>query len=608
MNVRPLAVVSLLSLLSLLTPAQVEAAGLLLARGLAGEVQIQEARVVLSRGPARSTAWYQFLFQGGNATELLWLIPVPSGAAVDVAATSFFDGLEEATAPRVLAPAGLPPGNQACIKPTPEVVSSGEGGNNPLALLGQEVFSEPDALVPGVEKLGYTLSSDAGALVQTLHDGGRLLALRMKAPLASASTVTVRVHGNAVDLAALSLLRSPSQKVPFVLWLVGTSRAKVQGVGEVEIEPSALRWLGPTETNYTSLRQSMLEKFKGTNVILEVAGPGPLRDLTALPGGQEIPAFLDAYLRRAFERGEASGDLGEASDKAQNALDETHPDGCPRGDLLPAEGFACTSPGTQTPLVPSPGADDLSFIYSGNAALRWVSRVAGLVPAASALSPVSGAFPGGDPVSLLLTPASVWDGLCSPISPGGQEGAVGAGGKNGGMGAEGTGPSGSGGTEESTAEKLDAAAYAVDAGCSCANVLVQEGCNGSSSDGSEADSESCSCSDTSSTEDEDSSSEGCSCEDSSSEGEGESCSESDTGDEGSEDSCSGSEGSGGSDACGSSSSGEEESDDKDCSVSHRGRRSPRPSKWLVLAAATVLPLRRWTRPRDRKRREELVVG
>jgi hypothetical protein len=500
------------------------------------------------------------------------------------------------------------------------VITSGEGGSSPLGLLGQEVFSEPGAVVPGVEKLGYALSAaDAAALGQALGGGGRLLALRLQAPLAAASTITVRIHGNGVDLGALPLLRSPSQAVPFVLWLAGSSRGKVQGVGEVEMEPSALRWLSATATNYESLRRSMLEKSKGANVVLEVAGPGPLRDLTALPGGNDIPAFLDAYLRRAFERGEASGDLGSASDKARDALDGTHPDGCPRGDLLPAEDFTCTLPGTQAPLVPSPGADDLSFVYPGNAALRWVSRVAGLVPATGALPQVSAGFPGGDPVSVLLTPASVWDGLCSPVTPGGQGGSSGIGGKNGGSGAGGPGPSGvggSGGSEAGGSDDLDAAASAVDAGCSCANVFVGESCNGSSSDGSEGDAESCNCNDTSSTEEGDSedsgdsSSEGCSCGDSSSEGEGEgdSCSGSDSGSEDPGDSCSGSEGSGGSDACGSSSSGGGESCGKDCSVSRRGRRPPRLSKWLVLAAAAALPLRRWTRPRDRKRRKELVAG
>jgi hypothetical protein len=589
-------------LLLALAPSQAEAAGLLLARGLTGDVQIKEARGALSRGPARSTAWHQLLFEGGNAEELLWLLPVPSGAAVDVAATSFFDGLEEATAPRVLAPPGSPPGNLTCIKPSPEVISPGEGGSSPLVLLGQEVFSEPGAVAPGVEKLGYTLSAaDAAALGQALGAGGRLLALRMKAPLVAASTITVRIHGSGVDLGALPLLRSPSQAVPFVLWLVGSSRGKVQGVGEVEMEPSALRWLSSTATNYESLRRSMLEKSKGANVVLEVAGPGPLRDLTALPGGNDLPAFLDAYLRRAFERGEASGDLGSVSDKARDALDDTHPDGCPRGDLLPPEGFTCALPGAQAPLVPSPGADDLSFVYPGNAALRWVSRVVGLVPAASALPQVSAGFPGGDPVSVLLTPASVWEGLCSPVTPGGQGGSSGSGGKNGGFGAGGPRPSGGGGdggSEAGGSDGVDVAASAVDVGCSCANVLIGESCNGSSSDGGEEDSESCNCNDTSSPEEDSSSEE-------------DACSGSDSGSEDSGDSCSGSEGSGGSDSCGSSSSEGSEGGDscgKDCSVSRRGRRPPRFSKWLVLAAAVALPLRRWTRPRDRKRRKELVAG
>jgi hypothetical protein len=416
----------------------------------------------------------------------------------------------------------------------------------------------------------------------------------------------VRLHGSGAELGALPLLRASTEAVPFVLWMVGTSRGKAAGLDEVEMEPSALRWLSATQTNYTSLRRAILEKAKGAGAILEAAGPGPLRDLTALPGGNDVPAFLDAYLRRAFERGEATGDLGAFSDEARAALDGSYPDGCPRGDLLPHEGFTCALPGAQDPLVPSPGADDLAFTFPGNASLRWVSRFAGLIPGASAAPPVVAGFPGGEPVSILLTPASVWDGLCSASGVGGSSGS-GLGGKNGGgFGAGGPGPSGvggSGGSDGST--DLDETASAVDAGCSCANIFVNESCNGNS-EGTEGDSEGCNCSDTSTTGEEDGgSSEGCSCGDSSS-GEGDSCSGSDSGSD-SGDSCSGSEGSGGGDACGSGTSGGD-SCGKDCSVSRRGRRSPRLSKWLLLVAAAALPLRRWRRPRDRKRRKELVAG
>jgi hypothetical protein len=589
---------SLLSLSFSSSPAQ--AGGRLLARGGA-DVPLREARVALSQGPSRATAWYQLLLDG-SAEELLWLLPVPPGAAVDVATSSFFDGLEESTAPRVLAPSGASPKNQSCTKPSPVVVSSGEGGKL-ASLVGQEVFSEAAAVSPKLKEMGYDLTpQDGEAIAAALEGGGRLLALRL-GPAAGGATIPVRVHGPGVGLGALGLLRATQEAVPYTVWTIGSSRGRLQGAGELILEPSSVRWTTQGGTNYEALRSSLLDKDGGKSLLLQVAGPGPLRDLTALPGGQEIPPFLDAYLRRAFERGEASGDLGVASGEARLALDEVQADGCPRGDLLPPEGFTCPAPGAQDPLVPSSQADDLSFVFAGDAAIRWVSRFSGRIPASAAAPAAGVTFPGGGPVSLLLTPANVWDALCTTIGAGGTTGAGGLGG--GGFSGGGPGPSGTGGS--TIIERETVVVREPSPGWSCANVFVGDSCSGDSSSGEE--SEGCNCSDTSTGEGddvdvEDGSSEGCSCDDSSSGESGDSCSESDSGGDGAGEACSGGDGAG--DSCSGSSGGS--SCANDCSTGRRGRRSPRLSKWLMVAAMLVLPLRRWSRPRQRKQRGEREQG
>lgn len=590
----------LATLVLLHLPAQAEAAGRLLSRGGTG-VQILKARSALARGPTRTTVWYQLQLDG-SAEEVLWLLPVPPETAVDVAATSFFDGLEESTAPRVLAPSGTGPKNRICSIPSPQVISSGESGAV-LNLLGQEVFSDPDAISPKIKQLGYSLSAaELAELSATMSKGTRLLALRMSAPLGLSSSITLRFHGSSVDLKAMALLRSAAEPIPWNLWMIGASRGKVQGVGELEMEPSSVRWLSPHSSNYGALQEAMLKQSGGASVLLQVAGPNPLHDLTALAGGNDIPPFLDTYLRRVFERGEATGDLGVASDSAHLAVEEDLPDGCPRGDLLPSEGFTCSLPGANDPMVPSAGADDLAFVFAGTAPSCWVSRVAGLLPSQTTAIPISVAFPGGELASVLFPPANVWDGLCSDGSGSqGGGGVWGGGGKNGGTGAGGPVPSGPG-----TSGPIDHDSIVVEDGphsenYSCVNVIVDEGCDGGPrEDGS---SEDCNCDDTSSSQ-EGLDSEGCSCGDLSSSSEGDSC---DGGDSSSGESCSGSEGSGGGDSCGSGPSGGD-SCGKDCAMGRPRRRSPRLSKWLFLIAAATLPLRRWRRPRDRKQRKDRVTS
>jgi hypothetical protein len=303
---------------------------------------------------------------------------------------------------------------------------------------------------------------------------------------------------------------------------------------------------------------------------------------------------LDTYLTRAFLRGEAAGDLGSFSSQARAALGAIFQEPCPRGDLLPATGEACVigDGDPVTPLVPTSAADDLAFVFAGDSSQRWISRLAGQIPATKAGRSLTPTFASGESVSLLYTPANLWDNLCSTVVTGGKGGSSGKGGSGGSLGGGPLPGSTGGATGQGGSDEGEEPADESSSSNSCNAIFIGDGCSGDSS--SSDSSEGCNCSDTSSDSDT-GSSEGCGCGEESGDG-GQSC---DSGDSGGN-SCSGSDVDGGGDSCGSGSSGGS-SCGKDCSVGQRGRRSPRLSKWLLLITALALPLRRLTRPRGAKR-------
>lgn len=556
-----------------------------------------EMRAALARGPSRTTSWVQLRVEPG-ADELLWVLPVPAGTSVDLASTSFLDALEQSTAPHVLPPAGSAPQGQTCSKPSVAVISGGDA--SPVGgLAGQDVFSDVGSLVAKVTSLGYDASRlDQAALTTTTSAGGRLLALRLTPTLTAVdteTTVTVRTQGPQGGLEALPLLKSGATAVPVTLWLIGDGRAYAQGASELLIDPTKLRWTDLTTTNYLTVRDGLLTSAPASFVV-EVAGPRPLHDVVSLPGGSLIPPLVDAYARRVFERGEASGDLGAFSDQARTtASSASVSEPCARGDLLAAEP-GC-QPGTDTSsdkLMASSKADDLAFVFAGQAGSRWVTRLTGLQPAGQAPAPVVASFTGTDTVSLLYTPSSDWTSLCQPTSstgggaggkPGGYAGSNGSQGQ--GTGAYGTSPgSGTGDDDDDTLDSVQGASTGVscaaafgDAMCSTATTGSgqNESCDCGSSGSSDESDSSCS------KGDDDSSSEGCGCGDSSGssgDDDGACSSSSQSGSD-----CSGSSTSSGGDSCGKCSTG-------------RGRRAPpRLSKWLMVLTALALPVRRRTRPR-----------
>jgi hypothetical protein len=553
----------------------------------AAALKLRDARLAFSAGTTRSTLWAQVRLDG-MADELLWVLPVPPGGAVDLSSAGLLDALEQATAPRIRPPGGAAPKNETCTAPAgSEVVTTGDF-ELPASLTDHSLVADVAGLHALVKGWGFDDQAlDDDALGQVVKAGAGLLALRLDgvgAGLGVVTTVSVRIHGAGIGSLPLQLTKTDSDPIPYSLWLVGPGRGRFDGAGEAVLEPSALRWVSAQGTNYGALRKALVTKNGGASLLLEMAAAGALARGTANAGESDVPSVVDAYLTRAFARGAAQGDLGQTSQTVHDALDGgTFGEPCPRDDLVTHTGYSCDPPSAKaSALVPAPAADDLAHLFPGPVAERWVSRFAGQISGASRGPLLSPGFPGGGEVSPVRTPANVWDALCTAVIPGGPTGAGGATGLGGGSThVPGGGGASQGGGDTST-DGTDAVVVVEETpGGGCwAEPWTEINCGGDSS--SSSDSSGCDCNRSSS---DDTNHDGCACSGNSGDDQHGGCD------------C-GSSGSSGGESCGGSSGGGESC--KDCSVARVPAR-PRLSKLLVLAAAIVLPLRRLSRPRRREK-------
>jgi hypothetical protein len=575
--------------------------------------RVTEARVALARGPSRSTLWAQARLEGA-ADAVLWVVPLPAGAAADVSQAGLLDALEEATAPRVRPPADAPPSGLSCSVPTAlEVVTSGDAE--------QGVFPSATAIADSTEAAlaqAVAWGFDTGALdekqlaLALATDGaraaGRFLLLRMEPPDGASATITLRVHGPSIAALPMSLLQADASPLPFTVWLLGDGRGAAEGLKELALQPGDLRWSPSGKSNYSDALAQALAGAAGKGVVIEAAGSAPLRSTTVVPGVGSAPSAVDAYLVRAATRADEPFSLGPASEQIHKTLvpSAVFAEACPRGDLAAPVGWACSEAGpgdaaSSELLAPGQGADDLRFVFGGSVAARWVTRLAGQIPAQSAGRSFAPLFGGAGGVSIVKQPAAPWADLCSGSSSGAMGGVMGGatgGAPGGGFGA-GVGQ-GQGGARSTDDPGYDSGASQVDVrtstsfscsgsgndSCSgSSDGAEHDGCGKSTDEGDEGASDGCSCSDSSEGSDgcDSSSSDGSDGCDSSSSSGGDSCGSSSGGGE----SCSGS--SGGGESCSGGSN--------NCSVSKRGagRGRSKLSRVALLAAALALPLRRWRR-------------
>lgn len=580
--------------------------------------EVRAVNVAYASSGEQATVWFNARVYGA-ADELYVVVPMPQGAALDVASDAWFEALANATDPRVLPPEAAAPaceGGHPPQKSDVHVVTNGPREAN-------ADVEQPAQLMKFAELVTWLQGADVGLTIDLINawadlelQGGSFALLRVQPLLGETRLSTLRVTGPAAGLRVPMLLsRVGAASVPLTVWVFGPGRAEARE--SVGLDGSRLVWDLASEdaaaSNYSELRHQALHGSQGW-LTEAVTHRGLFRSIPFADATAAVPSIVASYFH-------AAADLGDTNEPAAacitNVSSLEHSNAkvapaCAEGALLrvPADPgqWSCheqVEPGQLDPerLRCGAGAGDLALAFSGHAPSQlWVTRWSGEIASWQRRSEET--FEWSQPVEQ----APLWNSEgydtqgCGGSGSGAAGGSQGAGGSPGGSGRP---PSGNGtvpGSGDPYAPGAPSGDYYEDDEDQRAVELYMEGsCWGdtSTSSGGYADEdescagdttgplddseESCSGDSTDSAEEE-------SCSgDSSDTGGEESCSD-DTSSSAGEESCSGDStdsASSAGDAC-SSSSG-----NSDCSLSGAGkRRGLKTSAFVYLLAASYLVARR----------------
>jgi hypothetical protein len=583
----------------------------------ASQVAPIEQRMALAVGPTRTTLWANLRFSA-DPGEVAFVVPLPAGASVDQASRAFLESLEEATAPRILAPDGGP---QSCPgdPPLAPVVAGDLAPTSTLAPLELLVLDDVVAVASWADGRGLVVPASVEAAL-SLQPAARFLVARFASVGSSAITPTFRVSTPAgAARFPLVLSHATTEDLRVLLFTIGEGRAEL-GPTPVALGVSPLRIeLEPPGSNYEQLVAQALAA-PGTYLV-EASSHAALRD--SLPvGNGTIRGVASSYFERAAAYGDALGQPGTCASQAAVVLGQSAFVGsaCPRGDLAVVPGGATCSgdlvePGEVSPELLRCGgiADDLALALGDlEPSEAWLTRAVQIVGANGTGSDRTIGFVGGPRIDPVL--------VATQVDVSGCEGEGGA----GPVGPSGSGPSGStgagvgSGAGEPNFVEVPLRSYE---GCGCSGTWVtidylvvdaseesppdayytdDGGCSADSSESYESDSfseeptaESCT-SDTTGTYETDSSESGETydssgdCAGDTSDGSSES---------GTADDCSSDTSSDSGDGCGSDTS--TDSGD-DCAISTRpgrGKGRFRLSVATYLLLLGVVPMRRWSKRR-----------
>jgi hypothetical protein len=516
---------------------------------------VAEARFAIAISRSQTTRWAQLRverFPGAMA----WLLPVRPGARVAEVTDAWFEALEVATAPRVVAPRC---GDGAA----PEVHVERSTVHEPTApAVHVTPVDDVAALRTFAHEWALELPPETATRFEALEARGFAFVAMVYAGSADRTlTRTVRVTDDSFPAVPLFLTSGPASKKPVrvAAFLVADSRARVGVDAERELDPGIVSFSDAGTTNYENALVADLMAHGGKSWIVEAADHAFFFDGVRGPAGAGTSApFVTTYVDRSRAYGDASDDL----DLALSGLDPSTAWITRVAGIVPAREFG----------------DDLAVTMVSDSAKNpfLVVRSAGScsVPAPDAGSVVppmmppgvdagrpridppppgtttgAGTTTGGGPIIREGTPQGTYGGSQASVScscsPGADDGT----------------PSDSCGRSESDGPSSD---DGCDGSASSSDDSSDDGCDGSSSDGSD---------------------DGGGCDgggggDDSSDG----CASDTSGD---------SSGSGSGCDSGSSSGG-----DTKCGVArHRRRGRPRTSAYGFALCALLLPLRRLTRPR-----------
>ena len=357
-----------LAILSSVAPRTARADAVLTPDGF-GDPSLLDIEAAIAVTPNGSTRWSRIHF--GGARQVLWLVPVRPGAAIDWAPDAWLDALDNATAVQVIPPTEAPPcgfGNSV------ERVPSYPGyGTTRKASSITVNLTEADAR-NRITTLGYKVSPTMSARIASVYGGGSELVAVEIVGTATGTNVspTLRVSDSGGAVLPFALTSSDRADTHISAIVIGSTPVDIDG--SQELRGQDLLW-GASSSDFGRQRAAVLAATGGPSWLRESSSQDFLFDGAVAERRTVVAPVVSSYFQTdpscattATNAGKSAGTVGRV---------------CAPGAVAVVPGGATCSPSTgsiDAALLSCTNAIDLALAVSGGSpSSTYVTRFSGFI-------------------------------------------------------------------------------------------------------------------------------------------------------------------------------------------------------------------------------------
>jgi hypothetical protein len=254
---------------------------------------VTDHRMAFSVSTQQTVLWDQIQYSG-NPTEFSWVLPVRSGAVVQLSNDEWFAALDAMTRPVITGPVrncGAGGAGIGCGSASPLALNAGSGGGESVEVISHSVVgpydtvtlrsTDPQALETWLNVNGFVLPDTFRPTIGAyVGEGFDFIAMRLQPGQGVQSMQPVRVVTPGADatLPLRMVAAGVGAQVGITLYVISEGRyeAKSPFFNEV-IDDSKLVWIRTqNRSNYQELSQQLMQSHNKRTWLTEFSGPASL--------------------------------------------------------------------------------------------------------------------------------------------------------------------------------------------------------------------------------------------------------------------------------------------------------------------------------------------
>ncbi len=290
MNESLLACMAIASACALLEPATAAACGGCFTQPAPPQSErtiVTDHRMALSISTKQTVLWDQIRYSGDPA-EFAWVLPVRSGAKIELSNDAFFTALDASTQPVVYAPqtygGGMGCGLAGCSS-TADSTGSSVPGVGQVQILSQSVVgpyetvtlraTDPGALRNWLKGHGFAIPDGIAPTIDAyVAESFDFLALRLRPDCGERAMQPVRIVTPGADptLPLRMVAAGVGARVGLTLYVISEGRYQPKNFPHAVVDRGKIRWdRVANRSNYEALTQEMMAEHEGRTWIAEYA-------------------------------------------------------------------------------------------------------------------------------------------------------------------------------------------------------------------------------------------------------------------------------------------------------------------------------------------------